>query len=244
MSNGHAVNDIELIPPSLYASSYRQKDDKISACDLHLVTSNNRIFTAIFPKISLLNHSCDPNIRNSFDGSFLTIYATRDINENEEILNCYISNYKLMGKTERQIPLKQQYCFDCQCSKCSSDDNTFDRYYEYICLNESCRMPIKILNSMDQRWWNELDDETYFQRKIASQFVCRSCKNQLPLDRDTLASFFNCAFDLSPSSQENQSTELLISCYMNVSKCLSKYHELKCKMAQAIFSRRIDRMYL
>lgn len=78
------------------------------------------IATGLFPRVAILNHSCDPNIRNRFVGNTLTIHATRPIATNEEVLNCYCASYKLLddGVERRQI-LQQQYGFYCDCSKCT-----------------------------------------------------------------------------------------------------------------------------
>lgn len=223
------------MPPSLCDFSYRDIGN-IMVYDLHLVTSSGRIFTAIFPKISMLNHACDPNIRNSFDGPFLSIHATRDIAENEEIFNCYGPNYKLMSKTDRQTVLKQQYCFDCNCDKCSNDDQTFEKYFEYNCPNEQCHSPITI-DLADRQWWNYLRDRRYLLQ-IKPKFSCEKCKKPLALNPITFKEF------LQSTATENDTdfryyrrkvmTEGAVSFYMSVSKSLSKHHELKAIMAQYI----------
>lgn len=120
VSNGHAISDLALIPPT--AINCLHSKDTVRLGMLHCYISNERIFTAIFPKISLFNHSCDPNIRNKFNGKTLTVYATRNINRNEEIFNCYGPNYKLMERQDRQMALRQQYCFDCACNKCKDKE--------------------------------------------------------------------------------------------------------------------------
>lgn len=78
------------------------------------------VAVALFPRISILNHSCNPNIRNVFDGNQLTIHATRSIIQNEEIYNCYCPNFKLMKTIDRKAVLESQYGFDCNCSICSN----------------------------------------------------------------------------------------------------------------------------
>lgn len=232
------------MPPSHSDFSYRDGDITIS--DLNLVTMSSRIFTAIFPKISMLNHSCDPNIRNCFDGAFLRIHATRDIEENEEIFNCYGPNYKLMSKMDRKIALKQQYCFDCNCPRCTSNDQTYEKYYEYVCPNENCRAPIKF-NFPDHQWWNQLDNDAAMAA-IASAFVCAKCQKSLPLNPQLLREFFATQatsddFDFR-YFRPRPMTEKAIAYYMTISKCLSKHHELKVIMSQCLLKYQMQCMDL
>lgn len=223
------------MPPTLCDYNYRHFD-AIEIHDLHLVVSSNRIFTAIFPKISILNHSCDPTIWNRFDGPYLTIYASRDIAEEEEIFNCYGPNFKLMSMPERQAALKQQYCFDCKCEKCTTNDRTFEKYHEYVCPNQQCHLPISI-NLPEKQWWHHLSDNR-LMLQVKSQFNCNNCKKPLPLNPKSLREFF----ELTNSENINgyqyfrkrNMTEAAISYYEEVSKCLSKHHELKAIMAQSI----------
>lgn len=92
---------------------------------LHLLLKSQRVFTGIFPRISMLNHSCAANIRNEFEGNKLTIFATEDIAEGGEVFNCYGPNYKLMSYQERQDSLRLQYNFICDCSKCQEKNDEY-----------------------------------------------------------------------------------------------------------------------
>lgn len=223
------------MPPSLCDHSYRHTS-AIMVHNFPLVMTSSRIFTAIFPKVSMLNHSCDPNICNSFDGPFLTIYASRDIAANEEIFNCYGPNYKLMSKSERQTALKQQYCFECKCEKCSKNDQTFMKYHEYICPNEQCRSSIAI-DFPERQWWHYLHDDQ-LMAQIMPKFSCKKCKQNLSLNPLSLKGFFEATSTENDLEfqfyRKRRKTETATSYYMTVSKCLSKYHELKTVMAQAL----------
>jgi hypothetical protein len=42
---------------------------------------------AIYPKVALINHSCQPNVLNADNGGTRVIVATRDIQEGEEVTN-------------------------------------------------------------------------------------------------------------------------------------------------------------
>lgn len=222
------------MPPSMCDFSYRDGDILIN--DLHLVTTSSRIFTAIFPKISMLNHSCDPNIRNSFDGPFLRIHAAHDIAADEEIFNCYGPNYKLMSKMDRKSALKQQYCFDCNCQRCTSNDQTYEKYYEYVCPNVACRTPINF-NFPDHQWWHHLDNDAAMAA-IAPAFVCGQCQQPLLLNPKSLREFYAATATVNDSDfqyyRRRAMTEKAVAYYMAVSKCLSKHHELKAIMSQAL----------
>lgn len=100
---------------------------------LHLLLKSQRVFTGIFPGVSMLNHSCSPNIRNVFDGKKLTIFASEEVAEGGEVFNCYGPNYKLMSYQERQDALRLQYNFICKCTKCQ------ERNDEYVRISEEER---------------------------------------------------------------------------------------------------------
>lgn len=114
--NGHAITGMR--PVGEFQAGIR-----IPAGELHTSIKYDRIFTALYPVISTLNHSCDPNIENKFEGTKLTLIATRDIKSSEEVLNCYGPHYKLTNEVERQVILRKQYCFSCDCNKCKKGND-------------------------------------------------------------------------------------------------------------------------
>lgn len=141
--NGHAVSELRVCTASenncLEADSFN-----IRAGFLHRCFESTRVFTGIFPQISMFNHSCDPNIRNCFSKTSLTVYATRDVEAGGEIFNCYGPNYKLLSKEDRNSALNQQYCFECRCSRCASgNDEAFVSGFERSCFWEN---PVTFFN--------------------------------------------------------------------------------------------------
>uniref|UniRef100_A0A3P8TPL1 Protein-lysine N-methyltransferase SMYD4 n=1 Tax=Amphiprion percula TaxID=161767 RepID=A0A3P8TPL1_AMPPE len=106
-----------------------------------------RIATAIFPTLSLLNHSCCPNTSLMFStgtsadpcgsdvpadasenvaeykhkarGVTVTVRAAKVITPGQEILHCYGPHSSRMVTQERQRLLHDQYYFLCQCEACS-----------------------------------------------------------------------------------------------------------------------------
>ncbi|CAG5872966.1 unnamed protein product [Menidia menidia] len=101
-----------------------------------------RIATAIFPTLSLLNHSCCPNTSLTFStgaavspcgsepedvsesgyescGVTVTVRAAKVICPGQEIAHCYGPHKSRMKRQERQRLLRQQYYFLCRCEACS-----------------------------------------------------------------------------------------------------------------------------
>ncbi|XP_012219743.1 SET and MYND domain-containing protein 4-like [Linepithema humile] len=110
VANGYAITKINttLIPDSCLR-----------------VQQQDRIATAIYPTASFMNHSCNPNVINSFMDDVLIVKAVRDIKENEEIVHCYGPDFRRMPRSERQERLKSQYCFKCSCNACTSPEYKF-----------------------------------------------------------------------------------------------------------------------
>ncbi|XP_014304012.2 histone-lysine N-methyltransferase SMYD3-like [Myotis lucifugus] len=78
----------------------------------------------LYPSMSLLNHSCDPNCSIVFNGPHLLLRAVRDIQAGEELTICYLD--MLMTSAERRQQLRDQYCFDCDCARCLTQDKDAD----------------------------------------------------------------------------------------------------------------------
>lgn len=76
----------------------------------------------LFPTIARINHSCVPNVFHSWNSfkKVETIYALKDIEENEEILTSYIDLYA--DRSSRQEQLKKSFRFDCSCKLCMKNN--------------------------------------------------------------------------------------------------------------------------
>lgn len=125
VSNGHAIVDFRQNVFTTEQLKLMLLRNQANGGGLHLLLKSQRVFTGIFTRISMLNHSCAPNIRNVFEGKQLTIYATEDVGEGGEIFNCYGPNYKLMSYQERQDSLRLQYNFQCRCTKCQEKNDEY-----------------------------------------------------------------------------------------------------------------------
>ncbi len=110
ITNGHAISSMENIAQSS-----------------GLEFEDIRIATAIYPTVSLMNHSCDPNVIAIYDKDLLIIRANRNIANGEEVMNCYGPHCKRMSKSERQTALLEQYFFKCECKSCSNETKDLSR---------------------------------------------------------------------------------------------------------------------
>ncbi|KAH7303856.1 hypothetical protein B0I35DRAFT_446122 [Stachybotrys elegans] len=81
-------------------------------------TQEGRI--AIYPKVALINHSCQPNVLNADNQNTRIIIAMRDIVKGEEIFTTYIP--LLMHTADRNQRL-YQYGFQCQCEACKTSES-------------------------------------------------------------------------------------------------------------------------
>ncbi|QQP38357.1 SET and MYND domaincontaining protein 4like [Caligus rogercresseyi] len=98
-------------------------------------TSQQRIATAIYPSVSMLNHSCHPNVINSFHEGRIIVRALRPIPSKSEVFNCYGPHFRRHSLLERRELLQSQYHFHCTCEVCSDESkfNFQDRFLALKC---------------------------------------------------------------------------------------------------------------
>jgi hypothetical protein len=72
----------------------------------------------IFPTISRFNSECNPNVHYNYDydRGIATVYAIRDIESQQEVVNCYIGLF--LPRQERQSYLLENFGFECNCCVC------------------------------------------------------------------------------------------------------------------------------
>lgn len=72
----------------------------------------------LYPTMGLINHSCDPVLDISFNGSTAIYRAYSNVKPGGQITVDYGPIFYLQKKEERQAQLRSNYYFDCQCSPC------------------------------------------------------------------------------------------------------------------------------
>ncbi|KDR23054.1 SET and MYND domain-containing protein 4-like isoform X2 [Zootermopsis nevadensis] len=96
--------------------------------------------------LSLLNHSCDPNVvRHSYQGDTAVLRAIRPIAKGEQVLDNYGYHYALHDRTERKSHLETQYHFTCMCVACTEDWPSYNLLPNinpiYLCARCRCILP-------------------------------------------------------------------------------------------------------
>lgn len=94
----------------------------------------NEIGAAAMPVLSLINHSCDPNVVRHCYGDVLVVSVIRPIRRGEEILDNYGYHYATLSMDERRSKLRHQYFFDCACRACTQQ---WPLYHDITRLRES-----------------------------------------------------------------------------------------------------------
>jgi hypothetical protein len=69
---------------------------------------------------TLLNHSCNPNVTFKKENGFMVFKTCRNIKAGEELCDNYIN--VTLPITERKSMLKKRYGFECECSKCLTEN--------------------------------------------------------------------------------------------------------------------------
>lgn len=82
--NGHAIT--RLVEEDKLD---KLRDHKSGGDSLVKFERQVRVATALYPSASIMNHSCEPNIINSFSGEWLIVKAQSNIPNGHEVFNCY-----------------------------------------------------------------------------------------------------------------------------------------------------------
>ncbi|XP_061399998.1 SET and MYND domain-containing protein 4 [Musca vetustissima] len=78
-----------------------------------------------FAFLSLLNHSCAPNIVRIYKGCKAYVFVFRPIQAGEVLYDNYGAHFAILDKKKRIETLSIQYRFTCKCEACEKDYPTF-----------------------------------------------------------------------------------------------------------------------
>ncbi|NXQ84857.1 SMYD4 protein, partial [Nyctibius grandis] len=176
-----------------------------------------RLATAFFPVLSLLNHSCCPNISVSFSGTAATVRASQPIPSGQEIFHCYGPHRCRMGVAERQ-QLLSQYFFECRCQACldeleSGVKSVVSVRNSFCC--PSCRAPM------------QGEDELCCSNEACAISVSRESLSHRLQD---LQQQMKTALELLRAREADQAIKMLLKCQMDAGNFLSPEHLLMGEM--------------
>ncbi|XP_076545393.1 protein-lysine N-methyltransferase SMYD4 isoform X2 [Osmia lignaria lignaria] len=103
---GLILRHLQLIPPNAHSFTEEYK-----------MASEDR-GVALMPFLSLINHSCNPNILRVSRPGHIIVYAMYPIKKDEQIFDNYGQLYAMVPKSMRQMELLKHYRFTCDCVAC------------------------------------------------------------------------------------------------------------------------------
>ena len=97
--NAHEISELQIRPDFRYSA-------------------NEDIGAGVYPFLSLVNHSCNPNVVRHSVGHVTVLRVLRSIRSGQELLDNYGYHYATHTVAERSKALKSQYYFVCGCVPC------------------------------------------------------------------------------------------------------------------------------
>ena len=157
----------------------------------------------LYPTISLLNHSCRPDILSIFQKNKFIARASRSLECGTEINYCYGPSVTRLSRKDRQKRLKEQYFFDCTCDCCTNNIENecralvcpncsgpviYNEDFTHKCLKcqtenmlqiENHLIKAKKLQSKFKKLCNEIVEETSLKYKLNELQSLESCLSKL-----------------------------------------------------------------
>lgn len=106
----------------------------------------NDVAAAAYPCLSLINHSCDPNVVRYCYGDVAVVTVIRTIRRQEEILDNYGYHYVTHSAEERSIQLRKQYYFHCRCEPCLRQWPLYDQIQADVRHSNRLKHPFERLS--------------------------------------------------------------------------------------------------
>ncbi|KAJ9593432.1 hypothetical protein L9F63_015018, partial [Diploptera punctata] len=136
LANSHGVEEILYSSENDWETGSFKKKPVLIGCAVHAV-------------LSLVNHSCDPNVtRMTHRGDICVLRAVKPIARGEQVFDCYHFHFFVNKKEERKTHYETVYHFTCKCRACTEDWPTFHSFPDveptFICNRCKQILPIRI----------------------------------------------------------------------------------------------------
>lgn len=119
-------------------------DDEINELQVSLAYKRGAIAqgNGSFPFLSLLNHSCSPNVNRIFIDATVILVVMKPVDKGEQLFDDYGYNFPNVPKDIRQLKLLKQYKFECKCHACENDWALFSslKIFDKTCLNKAKKL--------------------------------------------------------------------------------------------------------
>ncbi|XP_068088168.1 histone-lysine N-methyltransferase SMYD3 isoform X2 [Hyperolius riggenbachi] len=138
------IQDSTQLPPGFHIFEYFSK----VTCNSFTISDGELqdVGVGLYPSMSLLNHSCDPNCVIVFEGTCLQLRTVKKITKGQEMTISYID--VKMPTHQRQAQLNRQYCFSCDCHRCLTKDKDEDMLAGDIEISKEVECSIKTLEEL------------------------------------------------------------------------------------------------
>uniref|UniRef100_A0A915KNF8 SET domain-containing protein n=1 Tax=Romanomermis culicivorax TaxID=13658 RepID=A0A915KNF8_ROMCU len=169
-------------------------------------SASYKMGSAVYPSVSLMNHSCDENTFTSYIGKTAVVRAVKKIKKGEEIFNCYGKKFCILqghrigdgtSTDQRRKLLMQQYYFHCKCSACTS---------ETVVKKERISMAFKCVRCSGP--FCKLDEKV---DAVATNFVCLDCGSTSDVSPDQIQSCIRRFWIINDSGKADQIFEAVKS---------------------------------
>ncbi|KAK6629825.1 hypothetical protein RUM43_003645 [Polyplax serrata] len=173
-------------------------------CNAHEVSEYNcesllEIGAGAYATLSLINHSCDPNVVRYSCQDKIVLCAIKPIKNGEQIFDNYGYHYATHDFQERQEALLEQYYFKCECEACLNMWPTYNQLIE---------LPLRLRKNVDISLYNKLTKD--FEDDM--QEVLNGKHNTSIIERNTAyLEFLHEAVEL-PWLNYNKCQELIKHC--------------------------------
>ena len=96
----------------------------------------NVLGLGLYQTLAFLNHSCEPNCIAVFNGPTCHIRSIRNVEQGGEL--CIAYTELMRPQSVRHRALKEQYYFDCSCSRCAQEVNRGSEMNGLKCAKTDC----------------------------------------------------------------------------------------------------------
>ncbi|VDP88928.1 unnamed protein product [Echinostoma caproni] len=139
--NAFSRGVLPIIPELILSRFQFNPEEYVVRGELKLIHTSN----AIYPTLSLLNHSCDPNcMRISMRDEHCGLFAIEQIGKGSVLEISYNNaEYTILPRTIRHPLLTMKHQFQCCCLACKENWSLPDFNYDLICSHCHGAIPIK-----------------------------------------------------------------------------------------------------